>query len=518
MPIAIQFYRKWFRLSARSFKTWAFLGTALLTGLMILYSIRENEVVFIVKDFSVATAALLAFLLFGTFETPKIDRLCARFPWVVYGAVSVLIFLQMEITNSNSLGGMRFVMIVWNVVTIFAVFIALWAICGNFRIAGLAGMLLFEVWGIANYLTVDFRGIPIAPNDLMSAGTALNVLGGYRLTIRMKLAAFFALSVLVLMLLLRIPLKASSGKRIRQRIAAFLCVAVFFWQGCFGALNLIDMLQLQWDWRRTYYSNGYTAVSIAKIEQLFTAVPAGYSSSEVQQLLQKEQERPHAAQPDTDVRPNIILILNESWFDWRQITDFETDVPAMPFIDSLENSIKDFAVGPEENAGTSLSEYELLTSNCLDLMPGLTPFTLRNLEGSYSVVSYIKDLGYTTAALHPASSANYNRQIVYPQFGFERIEFQEGGIWENRLLLRGYMSDHSAYDVVEEVFEEKNRKNPAFIYLLTIQNHGDYDSTRKNGGASVLPEESEINLISGFDAIKGKAEEYLSCKVHRHGI
>ena len=53
-------------------------------------------------------------------------------------------------------------------------------------------------------------------------------------------------------------------------------------------------------------------------------------------------------------------------------------------------------------AALNSTEYEMLTSNSLILMPSITPFNWLNLYNANSVVSYLKGLGYTTMAAHPS--------------------------------------------------------------------------------------------------------------------
>lgn len=73
-------------------------------------------------------------------------------------------------------------------------------------------------------------------------------------------------------------------------------------------------------------------------------------------------------------KPDIILILNETLFDFSLIHDFETDEPVMPYMKSLENVIRGYVSVPAIGGGTNRSEYELLTSNSLYLMKDILPF------------------------------------------------------------------------------------------------------------------------------------------------
>lgn len=509
LPLKKAFF-KHSRLRVRSWKTWAFLGCMLLLCVLIALGIKEYGGFSVGYSFFVAVAAFWACMFFGTFRLSWLERIAARFPWGIYGIVSALIFVQMEISNANPFTEMTWGFAVWNIITI-AVFLAvLWALLGNIRVAGMAGAAFFAAWGIANYLTVDFRGIPIAPSDLMSARTALNVLGGYQITPRMELTAILLLIFLEFLLLMRIPLKKAGGKRIWQRGTVFVCSAVFFWQGYFGGLNPLNMTSLGWVWREIYHPQGYTAVSLARIQQLIVRAPAGYSEDAVRAMYQAEQEQTVNDAPMPDTYPNIIFIVNESWFDWRQVTDFTTDRPVTPFIDSLENCVRGFTTSPNSGGCTSLSEYELLTSNSLSMMPELTPFTQRNLEGSYSIVSYLEDLGYTSTAMHPGYEISYNRKIAYPQLGFDETIFDEDARFVDMKWIRYFVIDDTVFKTIESLYEKKEADRPAFLYALTIQNHGGYLLTEMNGGQYMLAEENTVQVTSGFDGYQNEAAEYLS--------
>lgn len=502
------------RLSRRSWKSAVFLLTALLLSVLLLMSIKGRGIRFIGNHIYIALFAFLVFLFLGMFSVPRLDALCARFPWIICAAQSVLIFFQMEIANKNPFEKLQFGFAVLNIVTIFAVLAVLWALFANFRWAVMIGTAVFGVWGIANYLTVEFRGLPIAPSDLMSAATALNVLGNYEMEPDMRIASVFVLIALELLLLFRIPAKANGqtkkNKRMLRRGAVPLCVALFFWLVYFGSPRLLNNHVWGFRWGMDYYPRGYVVVSVEKIRQLFITAPEGYSAAEVEALYEAQKQQADGASSAPKEYPNIILILNEAWFDWRQMTEFETEQPVMPFMDSLENTVKGFAVGPQDRSGTSLSEYELLTSNSLSMLPGITPFTQRNLEGNYSVASYLESLGYTTAALHPAESINYHRRLVYPQLGFDRFFFLDDALWQGAYDVRGFISDDSAFQAARTVLKDQETDGPALVYLLTIQNHGGYDFTIENGGDYILEKDYEITVQSGFENHRGNAKEYFT--------
>lgn len=149
----------------------------------------------------------------GLLSFPRLNKFLTRFPWALYFFCSVLIFIQMEISNGNSAKNLSPIYVLFNIITISMCLLLLWVVLENYRIAGLLGSALFGIWRIANYFTVEFLGIPISPNDLLSAETALNVLGKYEIVLRAGVLAIILLVILEVWLCFQLPLKIDSAKR-----------------------------------------------------------------------------------------------------------------------------------------------------------------------------------------------------------------------------------------------------------------------------------------------------------------
>lgn len=49
------------------------------------------------------------------------------------------------------------------------------------------------------------------------------------------------------------------------------------------------------------------------------------------------------------------------------------------------------------------------------------PFSSMSMKGVNSIVSYLKQLGYTTTGMHCASAVNYSRNRAYPELGFDNV-------------------------------------------------------------------------------------------------
>lgn len=198
--------------------------------------------------------------------------------------------------------------------------------------------------------------------------------------------------------------------------------------------------------------------------------PEGYSDDVIDALASAAASGEANAQGS--VMPDIILILNETFYDLDHYLPMEADEPYLDTWRSLENAVTGYTVVPSIGGGTNQSEYELLTSNSMYLLTCQAPFTTMDLSEANSVVSYLKGLGYTSPwAVHAYSADDYNRMISYPALGFENIRFHNA-LTRNSYGER-YMLDEDNYRDLFTLYLSSDEA-PRFMYLLTFQNHGGY--------------------------------------------
>ena len=489
----------WVLLSAGISLAW--LHTGALTSLVLWQKI------------AVGCFAVLG-LLWAELEVQPLDGWIKKHPAPALLLSAVCSFFTMEISIENTFTNIIPLGYLWGISIPLAVSLLLYAVLGRVWSAGLSSAVLFLIWGLGSYYTLFFRGLPLMPNDLMSMGTAADVLGNYTLPITPAVLSilFLFLCQLQVFLSLRCP---RAHRRWQQALAVRLgCAAAcagWLWGFCIGPFTPARFRFYEFNWKENCYYQGYLPTIMMRLDKLVAKPPAAYSEQKAAQLLDEMKPAPSKGQT-----PDLVLIVNESWFDWNQLTDFTTDRPVMPFIDSLTNCVRGFAVNP--NLSTSGAEYELLTSNSTVLMPSITPFTQMNLSGTNSLVKHLEQLGYSSVSYHPANAANYNRRSVYPYIGFDTSWFWDWdnedpsyAVLESPLYVHNGMSDKSCFDYMIELYEKRDPSRPAFLYNLTYQNHGGYEQADFNGGSWHADPEHRITVTSGFNAVRGQAEEYLTC-------
>ena len=375
-------------------------------------------------------------------------------------SISDLSAINNRIAGSNILG-----------ISIIAVFnLVLLMLIGRKNLTLFITSTICSVFSFMNIFVLALHGSPIRASELGNIGTALQVLGGYTLSISKKQLIIIVLFIVELLASYLLKRLENGDKPNRLRIAAaffaMMIVAAVLWNNP----QFTPIIGFSWSFSADMY--GYTPC-LVKDAMIFAAKvekPDGYSESELDRI---DNNLPAAENDNLESLPDIILILNESFYDPAVFKEIElkTDKDYLQYYHSLPDNNRAQVAVPY--TGTNSTEYELLTSNSKRLINPSAPFVYFDLSDANSIVRYLKTLGYDTWAMHNAEPENYNRKEAYKDLGFDHILFCEDmlpdEVYGNR---RG--TDLNDYGDLIKAYEEAD-PGPRFIYMLTIQNHGGYE-------------------------------------------
>lgn len=397
-----------------------------------------------------------------------------------------------------------------NAMTAFCLTLALYLFLGKWsRATGIAGAL-FTVIALINYYTRDLHGSALMPQDILNLGTAAEVMGSYTLrinqtvvTIALLYLPVLALAALQAWLVRGAPRRASWRARGVRAVGCAAAVFCVLYVGYFGPDPLKPKATYGWAWQETYYKYGYLAGTIEAASLLADPIvaPDGYSDEAAQAAA--DRVGAGEAVDESAEYPDIVLILSESFYDFDLVTDLQADTEIMPVTKSLTNAVYGHTVSPHVGGGTNSSEYEMLSSNSMMLMPSITPFNWLNLYGANSLVSYLEDLGYATMAAHPYTNSNYRRDSAWLALGFDETHFEEDFPTEEYYGSRPYQTDSATYRDWETLYEAMPEDQPRFSFIVSIQSHGDYDMN-----------DSSLDIVhaaTDYGEYDELMDEYLSC-------
>ena len=449
--------------------------------------------------------------LTNTKEKKAVKRPMRWWHFAIMGGTVVYCFLFVELINNlEKLSEMQPLYVAANLVGAAIMMFIVLLLFNSFT-RTLTFMVIFTmVFGLVFYFVYMFRGEPFQFIDFFSAGTAMEVVGGYDFKLTPMVGIFLPLTLSLIALFIHLPdrywAKTKKRKIIMRCTAGGLLVGGYFffmfanWN---GALGIVTDL---WDPHKTYEEVGTNVGFFSVAKFMRNAPPEGYSVAAVEEIAEETVETYETwtgenTLPAGSEQPvNIIAIMNEAWADHRYVSEFETDEEVMPFYDSMkENTVKGFTLVNIFGGGTAKTEYEYLTGNSVKQYPGMVPFVSYYTHDQYSMVSTLKSQGYAAYAMHPNKGTNWSRDTAYNFLQFDRFYTIDDYDQSEENLLRGMVSDKADYDKIIEVVEEKeNPDDKLFIFNVTMQNHGGYTNY------------DPFIDIKGYDEDPNEAEAYLS--------
>jgi phosphoglycerol transferase MdoB-like AlkP superfamily enzyme len=170
--------------------------------------------------------------------------------------------------------------------------------------------------------------------------------------------------------------------------------------------------------------------------------------------------------------PNIIVIMNESWWNTDNITSdditFSSD-PMQPYKDLDKLCVTGYLTSNVFGGGTVSSETEFLTGLNTKYYVGTANFYNTTKDRKFpSIVDYFDQLGYDTVAIHPYYGYFYSRDEAYPKMGFEKTVFADDMLYRD--IYSKYISDESLAKQIIYEYEQES-ENSKFIWAVSIANH-----------------------------------------------
>lgn len=430
------------------------------------------------------------------------------------GIISIFIafvtFMQFQLSVSRIPfvnANMSIVAFLWNLFAYWFMLVILIVIFNRIHFAVLTWSILAFALSITNYYVLLLHGAPFTVHVLKNTGTTLNVISSYRFRIDKYsglILFLFVLCIAVVVLTWKItknkPITTSGRKRLILLGTTVVLLASSIYLGIFSPISFKPKNSIRFSWASSAGEYGFLALQLETHfqENTYTLAFDNYSEQAVYDVYDRIAAQP--VQPTPEELPDIVLILNESFYDLEQVVDLETNIDPLENYYSIDNAVKGYVVASGEGGGTNRSEYELLTSVSTSILPNQTPFLALDLKDQHSVVTYIEEYGYETYAAHCAKADNYNRKYAYPTLGFDHsyfdMDFENLESYGNRAN-----TDESTYRNLISWYEEPSDK-PKFMYLLTYQNHGGWEQN---------PDDMDtVKVENDFGENTSQTNEYLS--------
>ncbi|WJY26213.1 LTA synthase family protein [Sporosarcina trichiuri] len=369
-----------------------------------------------------------------------------------------------------------------NVLIVYALFLLLMGIINRFVISFLLANIIAILLAVFSYFKFSFLGENLYPWDLLLYNNVLNLLPN----IYKQANVGVALAGIVIVLLVLVGLFIYMLKRrpkpimrlpwwVRLVFTALgaVCLAAFVFYRTFPGMDQLmkeaDMSNITFNQERNYKQNGFYGAFMLNMQSAIVLAPSGYSKSGIESIV-KELKKETADQTDASgKKPNIIFVMNESFWDPTLLEKIQFVPDPMPFIRDHQTG---WLLSPTFGGGTSNVEFEVLTGFSNNFLPvGSVPYQQYVKEDQPAAMpNYLKGLGYNTLAIHPYAKWFWNRETVYQHFGFD--EFLDDKSFKDPIYKGPFISDEQVTKTIIERTEQSD--DPMFIYAVTMQNHTGY--------------------------------------------
>ena len=366
--------------------------------------------------------------------------------------------------------------------------------------------ILWLLLGIINGVILSNRVTPFTGPDLHLLTDGMAVLNKYLpawgVVLALILLGLFALLLLILLI------KAPKYKRkVKFRYDLLLVVV--------GAALFAGATQLALEKRvlSNYFGNiafayedyGYPYCLAVTIFYTGISCPRDYSEQEITRIEKTEDNLPAT---NEDSKPNIIFVQLESFFDPTLVEYLNISEDPIP---NFRKLMKEYTSGyykvPAVGAGTANTEFESITGMSLHYFgPGEYPYKSILKETTCESAPYVlKNLGYSTHAVHNNEANFYGRRSIFPNLGFDTFTSAEYMSEEEDKNPLGWTKDEVLTDEIIKCLDSTEESD--YIYTISTQGHGAYPEEQ-------LIDDPEITVSGAETEAQNNQWEYYCNEIH----
>jgi phosphoglycerol transferase MdoB-like AlkP superfamily enzyme len=359
-----------------------------------------------------------------------------------------------------------------NILVVLSLLVLVTAITGKVHISFWLVSTFCLVFAAISGVKLAILGVPFLPWDLVltseSQDMAPYVTGFFNFTVLSGLVSFIAISILLLYKLSWFALRTNWKHRVIMGMASILLLISIYSDESFSLKKWASIQDFAYDQAENVRTNGFLLSTIMSLKFLYLDQPDGYDPETIRAAF---SSIPPAVPEAGEIKPNIIIVLSESFWDATEAKDISFSRDPLPFYHELMQKYSSGTLlSPQYGGGTANVEFEVLTGNSMRFLPqGSIPYNQYVNKNIDSLGSILTRQGYTATAISPFHSWFYNSKKVYENFGFAKyvsLEFFKPD------FEGPYMADR---EVANQIIESSaSSVGPDFIFANTMENHYHY--------------------------------------------
>lgn len=338
---------------------------------------------------------------------------------------------------------------------------------------------LWFALGTVNGIILMNRLTPFNMKDLANLEEAKAIAGNY-----------FSTPVLVLLIVVIVALLAGlvllfifgpKGEKVdyRKNGAAFLIVVIALLGAWNGAIKtgVVSTYFGNLPYAYRDYGVPYAFISC----WLITGIdkPDDYSEEQIQSIftdgeLGEDGTYQIEVADEDQEHPNILFLQLESFIDPTLFKDWKYSQDPMPnYRQLMEEYSSGYLTVPSVGAGTANVEFESMTGISAKFFgPGEYPYKSVLLEETCESIPYdLKNIGYSTHAIHNHRGAFYGRNKVFKNLGFDTFTSLEY-MSNVEKTPKNWAKDGLLTEYIVEALDSTETRD--YIYTISVQGHGKY--------------------------------------------
>lgn len=436
-----------------------------------LFEVFTTEEEFRLGYFILAFVSSAAICALGTIKV-ELKKIPALIVGILVYIISVFGAMEISVLFSDGFFSTPYIYFINILIYLFFAGAGLF-VTGRLRASAITALAVSYIFNMISLIIYSFRGSSLMPTDIFAMRTAMNVASQYEFKFLPQMITGTITAIALFMLAFKFPIRLKFRfKWLTMRIAAAALMAAVAFYITGSDFSKFDVSVFDQYYANLTYGSAFSFY--VNTVKMGLQKRDGYNPEELDKKLAS-----YTPEAEPEKKPNIIVIMNESFSDLKKVGDFDTNKDYMPFFNSLKrNVIKGELFVSPFGGYTCNSEYELLTGMTTGVLQARSAPYLQMMfkKLPYSLNTHLKGMGYKARAIHPYYADGWNRNNVYKYLDFDEFVSLENftDYTEYPEYIRNFVSDKSSYDAVLNMLYEKDDNKPDFIFNITMQNHGGY--------------------------------------------
>ena len=379
--------------------------------------------------------------------------------------------------------------LVFDVIITAIIFIFLLAIFKKGWLAVTAHSILFMALSTTELFKYGTNGNHLILSDmkLFKSVKSLKSFAYIKITPRLVFAYLIVIAFVLLIFYLNPKFKLKPLHRVATAVGCILpCAALIIFPVISSpvyAFFKIDTTDASNDMllKEKFNKNGFLAFLVQTASEDFEnrlVPPDEYTEDKIHQIMNVDVDS--SGDFNGGVKPNVILIMSESFADFRVFDELDVDKKYYEYFDKACNEgHSGTVITPTYASWTVRSEFELMFGLPVRALNDPNMPQRELAEGDLPAMAhYYNSWGYNTAYIHPFQSGFYSRNKIYDRFGYKNMIFHDDldGVTDFTVDVEHYgtyVDDSSVFNQIIDLI--KNSDEPLYAHTTTMQNHQPYD-------------------------------------------